>query len=63
MEYSAADETVNLEIKYTEKNFNPLESDNALSLKLLEGVTEGIEHSECSYEEYTNVVKVDIKEK
>lgn len=63
IEYSSDDEAVNMQIKYTGEIFNPLESDNELSLKLLEGITESIAHNECSDGEYTNVVMVDIKEK
>ena len=63
IEYSADDETVNMQIKYTGEIFNPCKSDNHLSLKLLEGITESIVHNECSDGEYTNVVMVDIKEK
>lgn len=51
-----------MQVKYTGEIFNPCESDNELSLKLLEGVTESITHNECSDSEYTNVVTVDIKE-
>ena len=51
-----------MQIKYTGGIFNPCESDNALSLKLLEGITESINHSECSDGEYTNAVQIDIKE-
>lgn len=63
IEYSSDDEAVNMQIKYTGEIFNPLESDNELSLKLLEGITESIAHNECSDGKYTNVVMVDIKEK
>ena len=63
IEYSAEDETVNMQIKYTGKIFNPDDTDNILSLKLLKNATECIEHRECNDEEYTNVVLVDIKEK
>ena len=63
IEYSADDETVNMQIKYTGEIFNPLESDNELSLKLLEGITESIVHNNSDDEEYTNVLMVDVKEK
>ena len=62
IEYSQDDEAVDMQIKYTGKLFNPCESDNKLSLKLLEGITESIIHREGD-DEYTNVVMVDIKEK
>ena len=63
IEYSADDENVNMQIKYTGEIFNPLESDNELSLKLLEGITESIVHNKNDDNEYTNVLMVDIKEK
>ena len=63
IEYSADDETVNMQIKYTGERFNPLESDNELSLKLLEGITESIVHNNRDDGEYTNVLMVDVKEK
>ena len=63
IEYSQDDETINMQLKYKGEIFNPCKSDNLLSLKLLEGITESIVHSECSDGEYTNVVMVDVKEK
>ena len=63
IEYSADDENVNMQIKYTGGIFNPLESDNELSLKLLEGITESIAHNKSDDGEYTNTLMVDIKEK
>ena len=63
IEYSADDENVNMQIKYTGEILNPLESDNELSLKLLEGITESIVHNKNDDGEYTNVLMVDIKEK
>ena len=63
IEYSQEDETVNMQIKYTGKIFNPLKSDNELALKLLEGITESIVHSECTDSEFTNMLMVDVKEK
>ena len=63
IEYSADDETVNMQMKYSGKIFNPCESDNELSLKLLEGITESIVHNKNDDNEYTNVLMVDIKEK
>ena len=52
-----------MQLKYTGEVFNPCENGDELSLKLLEGITEGIVHNECSDGEYTNTVMVDIKEK
>ena len=52
-----------MQIKYTGDIFNPCESDNELSVRLLRGITEGISHGECADGEYTNTVTVDIKEK
>ena len=63
IEYSADDENVNMQIKYTGEIFDPTKSDNELSMRLLQGITEGIVHSECADGEYTNVIMVDIKEK
>ena len=63
IEYSQDDENVNMLIKYTGEKFDPCQSDNTLSLKLLGGITESIVHGEISDDEYTNSVAVDIKEK
>ncbi|MBR5308821.1 MAG: hypothetical protein IKU43_08620 [Clostridia bacterium] len=63
VEYSAENETVNMQIKYTGEIFNPCESDNVLPLKILGSITESITHSECTDGDYTNTVTVDIKEK
>ena len=63
VEYSAQKETVNMQLKYTGDIFSPFDSDNTLSLMLLKGITERIQHSPVNDGEYTNVVTVDIKEK
>ena len=61
MEYSQADESVIMLIKYDGEVFNPLESDNILSLKIAKNASESIEYKQIDDDGFTNLVISKIK--
>lgn len=60
-EYSQEDDSVCVEIKYSGKAFNPMDSDNILSVKLAENAAESIEYSKIDDIEFTNMITARIK--
>ena len=60
-EYSQEDESVSLQIKYTGCPFNPMDSDNILSLKLAQNAAESIEYTQCGDGDFTNLIAAKIK--
>ena len=61
LEYSQKDETVSLQIRYDGKHFDPMNSDNVLSLKLVQNAAESIQYAEINEDGYTNQVIAKIK--
>ena len=61
VEYSQDEETVTMQIKYSGARFNPKESDNTLSLKIVENAAESIEYSEICEDDLTNLAVLQIK--
>ncbi len=60
-EYSQEDDSILLEIRYDGKTFNPMDSDNILSIKLAQNASESIEHAEISEDGFTNLITAKIK--
>lgn len=60
-EYSQEEDSIAVQIKYSGKAFNPLDSDNILSLKLAHNAAQSIEYMPCSEEEFTNLLVIKIK--
>ncbi len=60
-EYSQQDDTVSLTVMYGKEMFNPLDSDNILSLKIAQNAAESIEYSTLSADAFTNVLKIKIR--
>lgn len=54
MEYAQEPDEVSLQLKYTGKRYNPLESDNEISVRIAQNAAELIEYSEIAEEAYTN---------
>ena len=61
VEYSQDDETATMEIRYDGMQFNPMESDNLLSLKLAQNATESLVYEKIDDGKYTNRVVAKIK--
>ena len=61
VEYSQEEESILMQAKYNGKTFNPINSDNILSLKIAQNAAESIEYSEISEDEYTNLIIAKIK--
>ena len=60
-EYSQKDDAVTVLIKYTGKEFNPMESGNFLSVKLAENSAESIEYRTGEIDGFTNFIVAKIK--
>ena len=60
-EYSQKVETVTAAIRYSGKEFNPMDSGNFLSVSLAENASESICHSYSEEDEFTNTVTVKVK--
>ena len=60
-EYSQQDDIVCIQFKYNGKQFNPMDSDNILSIKLAQNASESIVYSEINDDGYTNLLTVKIK--
>ena len=50
-----------MQLKYSGARFNPKESDNTLSLKIVENAAESIEYSEICEDDFTNLAVLQIK--
>ncbi len=61
IEFSPEKETVLMQVKYNDPSFDPLKSDNDLSIKLLQASTEKIQYEEISEDEFSNSVTVSVK--
>ena len=61
VEYSQESEIAIIQINYSGECFNPMESDNLLSLKLAENATESMEYQTVDDEIYTNRFVAKIK--
>ena len=59
--YSQQDEKISMQIRYSGADFDPLTSDNALSLKIAQNAVEEISHSRIQEDGFTNRVDVIIK--
>lgn len=60
-EYSQKDETVTMQVKYNGELFNPFESGDDLSVKIIENSAEKIEYSEISEDGFTNLITLKIR--
>ena len=60
-EYSQEEDSVLVEIRYDGKAFNPMESDNTLSVRLAQNAAESIEYSEISEDGFANMITAKIK--
>lgn len=54
--YSQEEDNVSLQIQYNGPKFNPMDSDNTLSLKLIKNASKDIQYSEIDEGEFTNSV-------
>ena len=61
IDYSQDDDLVNMKIKYDGKEFNPMDSENLLSLKLAKNASKSIKYRYCTDEELKNLVTVEVK--
>ena len=61
VEYSPKEDVAEVKIKYDGGQFDPMTSDNELSLQIVDNIAESIEYSAISSEEYTNFVSIKIK--
>ena len=59
--YSQEKERVTMEIRYDGEYFDPMESDNILSVKLARNAAESIQYSQIDEDGYTNLVVANIK--
>ena len=59
--YAQQEDRVTLKLCYSGRPFNPMESDNILSVKLAQNTAEQIQYSPISDGEYTNSLIVEIK--
>ena len=60
-EYAQDAEQVTLELKYSGGHFDPLTSDNLLSLKIAQNAAESISYAQIQEDEWTNRVTVRIR--
>lgn len=60
VEYSQDDETAVMQIKYTGEAFDPQNSENLISLKLVKNAAESVVYSEIAEEDFTNLVTAKI---
>lgn len=61
LEYSQKEECASMDIRYSGKRFDPRDSENVLSLKLVENAAKSMEYSEIRTESFTNQITVKIK--
>lgn len=61
VDYSQDEDVVTMMIKYDGKGFNPMDSENLLSLKLAQNAAKSIEYSYHADEESGNLVIIEIK--
>ena len=61
LEYSQDDETVGMQIKYSGEAFNPLDSENILSLKIAQNAAESIRYETISEGVFANLVNVRVR--
>lgn len=59
--YAQKEDRVTLQVRYSGRTFDPMDSDNILSVKLAQNAAEQIQYSPISDSEYTNLVIVEIK--
>ena len=59
--YSQKEDRVTLQLRYSGPSFDPMDSDNILSVKLAQNAAENIRHSPISDGIYTNSVVAEIK--
>lgn len=59
--YSQEEDSVSLKIEYSGQPFNPIDTDNTLSLKLAENATENMQYSQVDNGEFTNSIIAKIK--
>lgn len=60
-EYSQKEDRVSMQIKYSGKQFDPRDSDNLLSLKLVENAAEYMEYHTICEDPFTNQIIVKVK--
>lgn len=51
-----------MQIKYDGRTINPMESDNILSLKIVQNAAESIEYRQSNEDGFTNLVVSKVKE-
>ncbi len=61
VEYSAENDSALMQVRYDGDSFNPLETDNIISVKLIEASTENINYEEISADGFTNSITLQIK--
>ena len=59
-EYSQTEETVNMQIKYDGKRWNPMESDNVLVLKIVQNAVDSLKYKQIE-DGFTNLIVAKIK--
>ena len=61
LEYDAEKSEVSADIQYSGKNFNPLESDNVLSVAIVKNLAAEISHRYFEHADYSNRITVRLK--
>ena len=61
IEYDEKNEKADMEIKYSGSHFDPRNTDNSLSWKIIDGFSEKIDYSPCSDAEYSNRIRISLK--
>lgn len=61
LEYSQSEESIRMQVKYDGKSYNPLESDNILSIKIAQNAAESIKYNQIDDDGCTNLIVIKIK--
>lgn len=61
MEYSESGESVEMSFGYNGEVFDPADSENELSYRVIKGISSGVRHEAVSEGEYTNLFRITIR--
>ncbi len=61
IEYPTGSDTALMQVKYNGKAFNPMKSENNLSVKLIEALCESIDYETADGAEYTNSITLTVR--
>ena len=60
-EYSESGESVEMTVRYNGEVFDPADSENELSYRVIKGISSGVRHEAVSEGDYTNLFRITIK--